>query len=429
LNYLRGFSKMKLNHLQRKKRYQGIRHPKMQIPMAFRFLPGEWIMVNLNTGSIVDCSNEFAHLAGMPRTAIVKQDISRFSFTGNEQGWGLKRLNMDLIQHSGRYEDVGLTTPDNITLVTDIHVSHVRRKGASLGICLITDKSHQRQLQGELISKHQELKRAFRKLEEQARELKAAEDELKQKNQNISELSAKSRSTAALATIGEITAELTHQLNNPLAAATGASRKLSRLYSTGNTVQMEPMLKLLSTSLQRLKETVDEVHIIYRQSRTPVSPEIAIRIPEQLTATLALLEHRLRGIDFRQRIPGNIPSIRGHQSLFQHVILNLLENAIDAVRDATGEVKIVEFTAEQRGSQVAISIRDNGPGIPAHEYDKIFEAFYSLKEKGSGLGLTAVKRYVERDNATIEVGDSEFGGAQFTICYAIFEEPDAERKQ
>jgi C4-dicarboxylate-specific signal transduction histidine kinase len=419
---------MKSNHLQRIQRYRNIRQPKIHLPMAFRYLPGEWILVNLRTGSIIDCSNEFAQLAGMARKTILKQSVSEFSFTGNEQGWGLKRLNMDLLHHSGRYEDVGLTTPDSITLVTDIQVSHINRKGISLAFCLITDKSHQRQLQGELISKHQELKRAFRKLEIQARELNATQDELKQKNRNISELSTKSRATAALATIGEITAELTHQLNNPLAAATGASRKLSRLFDTGKTDQMSPMLKLLSTSLQRLKETVDEVHIIYRHSRVPVSPEGPIQIREQLTATQALLEHRLRGIDFRQQIPDDIPPIRGHQSLFQHVILNLLENAVEAVRDAIGEAKIIEFVAQKRGSQVAISIGDNGPGIPSHEYDRIFEAFYTLKEKGSGLGLTAVKRYVERDNATIEVSDSEFGGAQFTICYAIFQEPDAERK-
>ena len=394
-----------------------------QAKKSFRYLPGEWLLVRVDSGRIINCSSEFSRLAGLSSKKIINQNIDRFAFNGNEQGWGLKRLDTELLRHTGRYEDVGLTTPENISIVVDIWVNHISRGRQLLAFCLLTDKSHQRQLQGELISKHQELKRAFSRLETQTRELESARNELKHKNRNISDLSAQSRATASLATIGEITAELTHQLNNPLAAATGACRKLTKLYESERYDQFGPMLVLLTTALNRLKETVDEVHIIYKQSRRPATPETAIDLNAQLDATFALLEQRLEGLTVNKRVPDNLPLIRGRQSLFQHVIINLLDNAIDA-SPLNG---VIEIIAENRGDRVAISIGDNGPGIPTMEREKIFEAFYSLKEKGSGLGLAAVKRYVERDKATIEVGDSSYGGARFTICYATHSDNDLER--
>lgn len=381
--------------------------------------------MTLDDGIIIDCSVEFTRLTGFPKSAIVKHPITLFSFSGSEIGWGLKRLDLELLQHSGRYEDVGLTTPDKISMISDIWVSHISHGDDRWALCLVTDKSPQRQLQGELIAKHKELKRAFHQLEERTGELEEARDALKRKNRNISDLSAQSRATGALATIGEITAELTHQLNNPLAAATGACRKLTKLNQSGRTEEFAPMLQLLSTSLHRLKETIDEVHIIYRQSRMPTTPKSPIRVRDQLDATLALLEQQLEGLTVLRQIPSDIPDILGHPSLFQHVIINLLDNAIEA----SGAGGTLEIVARQDGDRVAISISDTGPGIPPHLREKIFEAFYSLKEGGSGLGLAAVKRYVERDKATIEVGESKLGGAQFTICYwTTTSGNDAERK-
>ena len=397
---------------------------KEYLKKTLRYLPGEWIIVTLDSGRIVDCSEEFSRLTGIAREVIVHSAISDFNFGGSEQGWGLKRLDMDLLQHGGRYEDVGLTTPDNVSMVVDIWVNHISGQWGRQALCLITDKSNQRQLQGELISKHQELKRAFSTLEAQAKELEAARNELRQKNRNISDLSAQSRETAALAIIGEISAELTHHLNNPLAAATGACRKLTRLHESNRHEQFGPMLILLNSALNRLKETIDEVHVIYKQSRTPATPKTALNINEQFDAIFALLEQRLKGRTVNRDIPEGLPEIAGRQSQFQHVIINLMDNAIDA----SGPNGTVAVSAKLQGDYVAISVSDDGPGIPEYEREKIFEAFYSLKEKGSGLGLAAVKRYVERDNATIEVGESAYGGARFTISYAIHSDHGLERK-
>ncbi|MBN2342301.1 MAG: hypothetical protein JXX29_15355 [Deltaproteobacteria bacterium] len=418
---------LQFNYVNRHRRYYRIRKPKFNhLKRSFRFLPGEWILVTLDDGKIVDCSIEFAHLLGMVKTDIVQHAIDRFTFSGDEQGWGIKRLDLDLLQQSGRYEDVGISTPNNISLIADVWVNHISQREAHWAFCLITDKSHQRQLQGELISKHQELKRAFSKLEQQTLELEAAQNELREKNKDISELSAQTRATSALATIGEITAELTHQLNNPLAAATGASRKLNKLHESGRFEQAQTMLQLLSSALQRMKETIDDVHIIYRHSRIPVSPRVRIDIRDIVQSTFALLEQRISQMKVHVVIPENLPPIWAHKSLFQHIIVNLLDNAADAA----GPKGTLEFRAihEPEHERVCIAISDNGPGVPPHLREKIFEAFYTLKEKGSGLGLAAVKRYVERDNATIEVSDSSYGGAKFTICYQTRESQERTKQ-
>lgn len=405
---------MKLKNITRRhKTYKFYRSQNDQFQKSLRYLPGEWMLSSLHTGKIINCSSDFSSLMGIDKSKLIDASLDVLKFDGNEQGWGLKTLDLELLSHSGRYEDVGVATPQNLAVVTDIWVNHVKQKNEIWALCLVTDKSHQRQLQGELIAKHQELRRAFAKLEKQTKELEEAKSQLKSKNKNISELSAQTRSTSALAIIGEITAELTHQLNNPLAAATGASRRLNKLYSKGKISELKPMLKLLTSSLHRLKQTVDEVRIIYRHSRVPVSPKVKIDVLEHIDATLALLEPRLETMEVRKVLPKTLPPIWGHKTLFQHVVVNLIDNAIDAA-SATG---IVEVCAKADADYVQISICDNGPGIPPSLREKVFEAFYTSKEKGSGLGLAAVKRYVERDDAKISVSESNYGGAKFTICY------------
>jgi signal transduction histidine kinase len=382
---------------------------------SLKIIPGAWFLVNLKNGNLLDCSREFADFMGTTRQILLKKQIQDLSFSGNEQGWGIKKLSLELLKNSARYEDVGLYSLDKVPAIVDIHVSHPKKYRSKLAICLVTDKSHQRQLQGELISKHQELRKAFSELADRTKELETAKRQLELMNKDIGYLSAELRTTASLATIGEIAAELTHQLNNPLAAARGASRKLNRIANSENLNQMQPMLTLLSNALERMRLTIDEVRQVYKNSRMPETSAGAINLKEIIDNTLALLQQKLEGHKIILEIPQNLKMLKGHRSLFQHVIVNLLDNAIESFNKSG----ILHIAAVETDRKIEISIEDNGPGIPPSMHEKIFDAFFTTKEKGSGLGLAAVKRYVEQDGATINVDYSRYGGAKFTISYNI----------
>lgn len=101
---------------------------------------------------------------------------------------------------------------------------------------------------------------------------------------------------------------------------------------------------------------------------------------------------------------------RNHLS---EILVNLLRNAFEALG---GQGSIV-VTAEQKGRSVEISIRDDGPGIPPDKVKRIFEAYYTTKEKGSGLGLAIVKHNVELYGGKIQL-DSRIGiGTRFTVTF------------
>jgi signal transduction histidine kinase len=178
---------------------------------------------------------------------------------------------------------------------------------------------------------------------------------------------------------------------------------------------MQPMLTLLSNALERMRLTIDEVRQVYKNSRMPETSAGAINLKEIIDNTLALLQQKLEGHKIILEIPQNLKMLKGHRSLFQHVIVNLLDNAIESFNKSG----ILHIAAVETDRKIEISIEDNGPGIPPSMHEKIFDAFFTTKEKGSGLGLAAVKRYVEQDGATINVDYSRYGGAKFTISYNI----------
>jgi signal transduction histidine kinase len=367
--------------------------------MSYRTFPGEWLMVNLKNGLIIDCSKELASLLGTGVSSLRSKALAAIRMGGEEHGWGLKELNTEIIQHPGRYEDVGLAANGDIPIVADVRVSHIQYRERRVAFCLIADKSQQRQLQGALITKHRELQQMVKKLDE-------ARIQLNTKNRQLGKLSEEARTRSSVATIGEIAAELNHQLNNPLAAAMGANRTIKRMVENNDLEGVRKMTVLMTKALHSMKETTDEVKVIYKHSRIPDKEKERFDLADELQSTLMLLEQKMEDVSVTTHIEPQ--EIVAHRALVQHVLTNLIENAVEAT-DGIGRMQIDLGRDEHHA---VIQIGDSGPGIPVHDRKRVFDAFYTTKKKGSGLGLAAVKRYTDRDHAQIEIGNSELGGRE-----------------
>ena len=380
---------------------------------SLRFMPGAWMLVDRRFATILATSSELDELLGCRCEPLIGKDVDTITPEAPAgDGWASKRLDLELLSHPGRYEEVALRDRDGRDIVVDVRVSHPDKVGEGLTLCMITDRTQQMNLQSQLIEKHQELRRAFSQLELRSDQLSRTKQMLLHRNKEMAELFAQLRSTSGLATIGEITAELTHQLNNPLAAAFGAARRLRKLSEKGTTEKMPPMLDLLDTGLERMRVTIDELRQVYRNSRVSVEPSGAIRLENQIRSALSLLQQSLEGVDVQIDIPEESAFVVGHGRQIQHVLVNLLDNAVEFVPRPGGEIYI---EAERSENGVRLRIGDNGPGIPAGDMDKVFEAFFTTRDSGTGLGLAVVKRYLDRDRAKIEARRSRLGGAEFAI--------------
>ena len=122
-----------------------------------------------------------------------------------------------------------------------------------------------------------------------------------------------------------------------------------------------------------------------------------------------------RGVDLRLSLEPGLPRITGDPVQLQQVVLNLALNGFDAVQ-ATGPVREVMLGTSARGADEAeIYVRDTGPGLSAEAQLHAFDAFFSTKSKGLGMGLAIVRSIVERHHGRVQAENAKTGGAIFRV--------------
>ncbi|MBN2468022.1 MAG: HAMP domain-containing protein [Deltaproteobacteria bacterium] len=212
-----------------------------------------------------------------------------------------------------------------------------------------------------------------------------------------------------MAEIGKFSAMIAHEMKNPLGIIRGAINILAKRGVNRET--KETMVTYINEEVTRLNQLAEDFLVFAR----PHSPQKEKIPPPDMFAKLKALsesrDDRGKGIAVRIESDDAIDHIYGDKNQVFQAVLNLLVNGIQA-SPAGGEV-VVAVRNEERGTMVSVS--DSGPGIRPEDRQKIFEPFYTRKEKGTGLGLAIVKKIVEMHNGTITVGNSKSGGACFEL--------------
>jgi two-component system nitrogen regulation sensor histidine kinase NtrY len=129
--------------------------------------------------------------------------------------------------------------------------------------------------------------------------------------------------------------------------------------------------------------------------------------------TQALYNGIFAEVRIERQFAGDLPLVRIDPEQIRRVIINLVDNAVEAM-ERRGSI-VVETQLDASNSIVRVIVADNGPGIPPAERDKLFLPYYSTKGRGSGLGLAIVRRIIAEHGGSIEVGDNHPRGTRFTI--------------
>jgi signal transduction histidine kinase len=211
---------------------------------------------------------------------------------------------------------------------------------------------------------------------------------------------------------GRLAAEFAHQIKNPLAIINNAVFSLQRSILDGkNTVA--PQVEIIQEEIAHADRVITQIMGYAQLSEGHVEK---LEVIEELDHAIAQVFPPAvpTGIKIYREYGHRFPPLlmqRGHLS---EILINLLKNA----REALGEKGNVFVTAEcHRDYSVEISVRDDGPGIPPDKIERIFEAYYTTKERGTGLGLAIVKHNVELYSGKVRV-ESELGkGAEFTLIF------------
>ncbi len=208
---------------------------------------------------------------------------------------------------------------------------------------------------------------------------------------------------------GRLAAEIAHQLKNPLGIINNAAFTLQRTVREGKTITQQ--IRIIREEVERSDRILTELMGYARLSEGQVEKlditEELDRAIDQVFPAAAHYETAVRR-DYGAALP-SILAQRGHLS---EVFVNLLQNAREAM-GGRGQVDISARYGE--GYQLVVTIADNGPGIPAEKLPKIFEPYFTTKEKGTGLGLAIVKHNTELYGGTVEVRSEVGQGTAFVV--------------
>jgi len=216
-----------------------------------------------------------------------------------------------------------------------------------------------------------------------------------------------------LAAIGRLAAGVAHEVRNPLSSLKGFAQFLRGRFSPGS--DEERYADIMIEEVERLDRVVQELLDFAR----PVQPERKPIAPGALlNEALALVSedagfHNVTIV--RNEAPG-LPSVLVDQFQIRQALLNVLLNAIEAMGDG-GSLTIETVLSQETGGEpmVTVSVRDTGPGMSTEELDRLFEPFYTTKQKGTGLGLTIVSRLIEQNGGRISVESRPGHGSTFSL--------------
>ncbi|MFH1723481.1 MAG: ATP-binding protein [Elusimicrobiota bacterium] len=208
-----------------------------------------------------------------------------------------------------------------------------------------------------------------------------------------------------LASLGELTAHLAHEVRNPLTGIGSAIQVLLRDHPEGD--PRRAVLIQILDQLARMNRTMANFLEYSRVPKTEVRP---FSLRAALDRVLFLIESRLRSQSIRlvERVPEDLPRVKANPEQMQQVLLNLLLNAAQAM--PSGGELTVSAEAESPGTILA-QVRDSGPGVPADDLDNIFRPFFTTRKGGSGLGLPVVKQIVQAYGGEVWIENAPGGGA------------------
>jgi len=215
-----------------------------------------------------------------------------------------------------------------------------------------------------------------------------------------------------LAAMGQAIAGLSHCIKNILAAMEVSSSLMERGLESQDLANVSRVWQVFRRSSQRISQLVLNM-LAYSKERKPEVQPCSINDICREVADLCHDQIDAKKVTLRLELEAQLPWIQADPQGVHRCVLNLLTNAIDAVEEVQGEVRLATLV---EGESIVIAVEDNGVGIPPEARHQIFEVFYSTKgNRGTGLGLAVTKKIVEEHGGGIAVDSAPGQGSRFTI--------------
>jgi PAS domain S-box-containing protein len=217
--------------------------------------------------------------------------------------------------------------------------------------------------------------------------------------------------------MGEMTASFAHEINQPLTAIANNAAAARRFIERGNIdpALLKELLQELIADSRRAGEVIKGIRSLVRKDS---SVHTLLDLNAIISDTVRLVSSDVlnRESVVTTELDPQLPQVQGTLVQVQQVLLNLIINALDAMDGLPpGERRVIVRTRSDRGDVAEISVRDFGVGLPSDRPDKVFDHFFSTKQKGMGMGLTIVRSIVEAHGGTITAENAPDRGAHMIV--------------
>ena len=227
-------------------------------------------------------------------------------------------------------------------------------------------------------------------------------------------------------TMGELAASIAHEINQPLAAVVTNGNACMRWLT-----RSQPDLEEAKDAVQRIirdgkraSEVIARIRALLKRTATNRAP-LDINEVIQETMALAQSEAQRRRVSLRTDFAANLPSVLGDRVQLQQVILNLMMNGIEAMSSVSdGSRQLLIKTQRDDSEQVLISVTDSGIGLDPKHAERLFEAFFTTKTEGMGMGLSISRSIIEAHGGRLWATPNAGSGATFQFTVPI--SPDVE---
>src|SRR5580700_1676049 len=221
-------------------------------------------------------------------------------------------------------------------------------------------------------------------------ERKRAEEEREKLRQLEADLAHINR----VSMMGEMAASLAHEIKQPITAAVMNAQACLRLLERNepNIVKAHEAAFGMAGCATRAAEIIDRVRSLFGKN---APQHEAVDVNEVIRDIVVLLQNEARrhSVVVHTQLAEDLPTVMGDHVQLQQVLMNLMLNGIESMRDAPGELRITSGQVDERG--VLISVSDTGVGLPAEKLDQIFNAFFTTKPQGTGMGLAISRSIIE----------------------------------
>jgi PAS domain S-box-containing protein len=242
-------------------------------------------------------------------------------------------------------------------------------------------------------------------------ERRQAEEGLRQAQADLAHVSR-------VTTMGELTASLAHEVKQPIAAAIINARTCLRLLAAG-TPKVEEAREAASriiTDVTRAADIISHTRLLF-QKGTPQRELVDVNEIIREMIVLLRSEAMPYSISFRTELAEDLPQVMGDPLQLQQVLMNLMINGIDAMKNMDGTRELAIKSQRAENEEVVVSVTDTGVGLPPQQAEQIFDAFFTTKPHGTGMGLRISRSIIESHGGRLWASDNSPRGASF--CFTL----------